>query len=974
MQHCGLCSKFKQDGRTPLRLPDASPLAPPELARLGLSRFVAFDCETTGLDARNDRVIELGAVLFEGGEPVAHFSELVKIDERLSPFISRLTGITDDDLATRPRIEDVLPEFIEFTASHPLVGHNIKFDLDFVDGELARISKADRPDWPHGPAYDTSIIARTFFPLLTGYGLGALSRTLEVPLEQAHRAVHDAEATGRLLVELLKRARRTPFGELQEMDRIIGGASFTLGELIQGLSAIGPGETGVDTPFSLRDNRIGYWEGENVLDPEPVEDEESFIAEFLSGDGPLSGQVKGWRERKGQVSMAQEVHATLKAGGHLLAEAGTGTGKSFAYLLPALLHARQTRDRVVVSTQTRHLQDQLFEKDLPALDAALGGGVRAVLLKGRSNYICKRRYDSLVADPDRLDPSDRQALLPLVRWLRRTVTGDISEVPAFKPAWARGLWSRISAESGFCSGRVCRGSQGCFLHKIRTSAQRSHVVLINHALLFADLSSGGGVLGEYDRVIFDEAHHIERVAADHLGLTWSAPGERIVLSNLYDPSGDKGVLVSLKAYSALLKTEVERGSSDADPLEKAIDAVKDALKSGEAVGAALSPLTSIDDGNGYGRRERYKSGDELFGEEAEAVSMHRKRLERLVRTLGDIIKEFEELETVLTEGDDLLGEFRRLVVEVGGLLDQFVRLTGEGEENTVFWFEVQRSGNRQNVVLRGAPLDVGKVLNDKLYPKLTGAIFTSATLTVAESFDYIASRLGIPEARGQIYPSPFELNSQLMICVAGFLGNPKQNTDDFATNIGEMVSRLPEELDTGTLVLFTSQRMLRQVWDQAAPVLERDGWLTLAQGVSGAQTELLDRFRKERKSVLFGVDSFWEGIDVPGQSLELSIIARLPFAVPTDPLVQARSEKIEREGGNSFMQYSLPEATLRLRQGIGRLIRTTEDVGVAVICDPRILHSRWGKVIANSLPVAPMEYSDYASLLRDTKKFLAGPA
>lgn len=956
------------------RLPAESPLTPPELARLGLARFVALDFETTGLDPRFERIIELGAVRFEGGEPVARFSELAAYEGDLPPVITRITGITDRDLTGRPRVEELLPSFVEFLGQDPLVGQNLGFDLGFLDAELRRIASAQRPPFTPGPQHDTQPIARTFFPSLLSYGLGALARACGVPLEQAHRAVHDAEATGRVLVELLARARRTPFGELQEMSRILGGAVYTFGELIDGISAIGPGEQGPDEPTVLRDNRIGEWEGENTLAPEPITDEGRYIEEMLAEQGPLSQHVPGFHSRPGQLHMAQEVYTSLKSGGTLLAEAGTGTGKSFAYLLPALMHARMTSGRVIVSTQTRHLQNQLFEKDLPALDEALGGGVRAVLLKGRSNYICKRRYDALITDPDRLEPAERQALLPLVRWLRRTKTGDIGEVPGFRTTAVRGLWPRISSDSGFCSGRVCRGAKHCFLHRVRTSAQRAHVVLVNHALLFADLSSGGGVIGEYDRVIFDEAHHIESIAADHLGITWSVSGERLVLVQLHDPSSGKGALEGAKSLLPLLKTEIERGDAGVDPLAEARDRVADALASGEVVGKLLETLEAFagqESDNGYSRRIRYKNGAELFAPISEEIARHAADLSRLSKTLDKLLGELDEVAgEMLLGGDDVAGELRRQRTAVAELSGAFSRLTGGEDANTVFWAELPRSGGRGGVTLRGAPLDVGAMLAETLYPKLEAKVFTSATLTVDDSFSYLAGRLGLEEKSGQIYPSPFDMRGQMLIGVAEFVGDPRRDPQGYARRIAELARRLPEELDAGTLLLFTSQRMLQQVWDEAHPVLERDGWLTLAQGISGAQAELLDRFRSERKSVLFGLDSFWEGIDVPGQSLELSIIARLPFAVPTDPLVAARSEKLEAEGINPFMQYTLPEAALRLRQGIGRLIRSTQDVGAAIICDSRIVHSRWGRVIVGSLPVAPQVYGSYEELAADLKRFL----
>ncbi|MBZ0263619.1 3'-5' exoribonuclease [bacterium] len=826
-----------------------------------MSSFVSIDLETTGLDPKKCRILEFGAVRYEDGKETERFSELVAITESVPPEITQITGITDADLIGKKSLKQLFRPFVDFVGSSPVVGQNVRFDIGFIEGELDRLSLNERPPWRPGMIYDTKHLASIFYPTLSGFGLSNLCRELEINLENHHRAVHDASATAEVFLGLLERVRRIPAGELRELTRILGGGSVTLHHLFEALKAIGNGDSGKDEGVEFQNNLLGDW-GESSEESADRRLGAQDIEGYLDDHGPLARIMESFQQRDGQINMATDVLKVLNEGGKLFAEAGTGTGKSFAYSLPSLLHARNGGGKVIISTHTRHLQNQLFFKDMPLLNTILGGGIKVVLMKGRGNYICKRRYNNLISAPESLDAGERFALLPLVRWIDKTESGDITEVNGFRPLQNRLLWQKVSSDAGYCSTKVCRASKNCFLHKVRSSSQSAHIVLVNHALLLSDLQSENSILGEYKRVIFDEAHHLEKMAASHLGFVYQRNLLSTALGILYDSETDRGILRQIKDFFIVHKTDLERARDDDksvfEDLFEEIQSLKMyASDFHDRMESTLRKKTPSPD-HEYSQKIRYRSGEELFASMKETLAAFTDSYVSLLIKLEKLVKELGEMEVTGEQGDDLVAGLNRSFSELQGIAEALFKLIGEEDKNTVFWYELP-TNHRYPVTLNGAPIDVGIVLNEKLHKKMTTMVFCSATMAVDDNFEYIASRLGVESYTGKIYPSPFKLENQLFIGVTNLFGLPKgDNLNYFTSGVAKLTRRLSTELDAGTLVLFTSSRMLRDAYEKTAGDLKRLNWLPLGQGIDGSQFTLLKSFQKERRSVLFGVDSFWK--------------------------------------------------------------------------------------------------------------------
>ncbi|MBN1875314.1 MAG: DEAD/DEAH box helicase [Anaerolineae bacterium] len=915
--------------------------------------YVSLDLETTGLDPNRDAIIEIGAVRFDGDRELEAFSTFVNPGRSIPLVVTELTGITNADVEGAPSLRRALRQLSDFVERAPVVGHNVRFDLSFLRNHSALVGN---------PAIDTFELAGILVPHASRYSLSNLVKELGLDFpEQTHRALDDARMAHGLYVTLLDRAMQLSPQILQELMRL--GSRIDWGPVNffrdahylrqrqgfqGGIGAQLAARRGVDAAGPLF---IAQEEAYEPLEPrsEPRLVDIEALTDLLEEDGPIAETFAEYEYRTQQVEMLQAVAEAFNAGHHLIVEAGTGTGKSLAYVLPAIEWAVMNRQRVVISTNTINLQEQLADKDLPALAESLYE-FRYQVLKGRSHYLCRREFEALRRRGPR-SPEEMRVLAKVILWLPNTLDGDGDGL--FLPTnEERAVWHTISAANEACDPEHCPFHQGdrCFFTLARSRAESAHLLIVNHALLLADIASQNRVLPEYELLIIDEAHHLEDAATDSLRYSVSWPMLRKTLDDLLQTGGTfPGVLSEIANAAASLPNKVRVVLDDAvvrlqdagDLVQRQVETVFDTVD--------MFLRENVNTNTQYGaqlrvtERTRQQQGWDDVRLLWLQVAPH---FQTVVEGLAQLAGGLEDLSvTKSSEVTDYLDNVRvRLLGGMRQLLEahaQLHRFIAEPREGDIYWLEVR---NQYPFTFNIVPLHVGAMLQKYLFEEKRSVVLTSATLRVAGSFDYLRSRLGAVGAEELAVGSPFDYQSAALLYVPTDIPEPRNH--GYQQIVEQSLIELFVATEGRALALFTSYSQLRATSDAIRGPLARAGITLYTQGEGSSRAQLLDNFRKGEKSVLLGTRSFWEGVDVPGDALSCVVIVKLPFDVPSDPVVAARSEGYE----DSFNEYMVPEAILRFMQGFGRLIRTATDQGIAVVLDQRLLTKRYGQSFLDSLP------------------------
>lgn len=921
-------------------------------------RMVAIDVEATGLNEFDDEIIEVAAVRFEGDKELETLSLLINPNREIPYKITRLTHITNEMVADAPSFAHVRKQIAEFIGDDPVLGHSVDFDVKMLAQAGLRLKQ---------PAVDTYTLSTLVVPTVGGFRLADLINKLAIPMPtdgDAHRALFDAQMSHRLFVKLYELLCENDMDHIDEVLRISRNIGQWPLRAVYEQAKSDIARAAFSRPLKPRAVRsLGdYIPLEPTDSSQPIA--RTTIQRMFSTTGVLGRMFPGYEQRDAQVSMSQAVAEGFNRSQHVFVEAGTGTGKGMAYLVPAALHAMERGQRVVLATHTINLQDQLFFKDIPKLiemfDAELHHqaeqgtpvipdvALQSALLKGRSNYLCMQRLEDVKATT--LSDDEAKVVLKVATWANHTDSGDRNEISLFDREML--VWDRLHAAFDLCKGPGCAFFDQCWFFHARRRAEAAHLVVVNHALLLADMVMESQILPNYDHLVIDEAHNLEDVATDQFG--WSSNQKKLVefldglLTESNEESGD-GLLIRLPSFlkgSTATPQVVEHFSRILRDSRAAITRARQS--SDELFAVLVLMMERYNESQAHDTRVRLT--DVIRASESwqhvipvwDNLSMSLRiimqqldMLNKAVTELADAnIADYEVLVTLATRALRFVTDFVMNVNQI---------VTGE-DANLITWIRYSEAKNILDLNIN--PLEVATLLQERLFSKKASVVLTSATLSVNNSFSYMQQRLGahLPSEACYQLDSPYNYRDQVLVYLPQDMPEPKDYP--YQGCVEQAILDTAVAAHGRTLVLFTSISALRATYNQLVDSLSDQDIVLLGQGLDGSNRQILERFKSEPRSVLFGTLSFWEGVDVVGDALSALIITKLPFSVPNDPVIAARSEQFV----DSFNQYFLPQSILKFKQGFGRLVRAKDDRGIVVVLDKRILAKKYGAQFLESLP------------------------
>lgn len=913
--------------------------------------FIALDVETTGLNDDSE-VIEVGLVVVENGRIVREWQSLVKPQKPIPRDISIMTGITPQMVKDAPRWEDIEDEFLSIIDGQLLLAHNISFDKGRIEFQLG-YELAN--DW-----LDTHDMAKLFLPTLTSYKLMSIAFHLHIPDNAHHRALNDAIVCAQVFLRLLDDATAIDPFTLHEMASTYSGiqeslfmtADYDMGDLLYRLAETA-GANQETTPLDFYEE-----DAEDPTEPLLTFDE---AENFFAPKGLLAQNKPDFQYRTQQTEMLNCIKQAFINKKHALIEAGTGTGKSFAYLVPSLLWSHETDQRVIVSTGTITLQEQLFHTDLPFLSAALGHNFTAAIAKGRNNYLCLRRFDEYCRQAPNASDRERLFAASLVLWRSSDYSGDKEHLNLNKAELQ--YWQNIASSPDTCLGRRCHFFNECCFFNNKRKCEQSNLVITNHSLLFQDLRLGN-LLPEHDHIIIDEAHHLEDEATHQFTDTIDFEAVRKLLFN-YTRNGGflSRVSVSVGKAESLAEnsTEItERANRAMIDAKETIDHFAQCVKYANDI-PELANIGDLRITDKIRNAQWWINLDASLRTCQSALATTVVSINRLLVSLN----EDESIESLLRE----MTHARDRLAEQRDWMERFIAGT---DEDYVYWAKTLKNYNYANLFLNAAYIDIMPLIHEKLFKTNDTVVLTSATLAVNNDLNYTAEKflLAPEECLSYITDAPFDYKHQSLIAIPNdHKDYSKTNDFEYTKNVIADLKKLIPAVDGDMLVLFTSYAMLNKVQQALKDDRSLKDYRILAHGQDGSRTSLLEALQDDEKTVLLGANSFWEGVDVKGDKLRTVVITKLPFTPPTMPVESARNDLLKKQGKNAFAANSLPQAVLRFRQGCGRLIRSSNDRGCIIILDNRVISKSYGATFLHSLPEQPVWIDSVDNLAVNLKKW-----
>ncbi len=878
--------------------------------------FVALDLETTGLDFEKDEIIEVALVRFENGEPNETLDFLVKpFSAELRPFIETLTGINKSDLENAPDFATIAAQISSFIGELPVVAHNALFDSKFLKQTFAKVGIS----YDSHVFWDSLTLSRIAFQDVPNHRLDTLVQELEIERSRAHRALPDADACGRLFVKALEK--------ISSMDPW----------LFEALSRVANG-SGYETLFDSKSDTLAA--PKYKLPSAPAvealpKSKAPRVSEFFKEGGFISFVVENYKPRHNQQDFASVMERNMYKGGLCVLEAPTGSGKTLSYLITAANKAI-TGERVLISTATRTLQEQLWTEAIPQIAKIYNGELRPAILKGRDNYICLRKFEELLMHPQTLlSAEERDSFMALIPWVLTTETGDINECNSFSQSRNRVLWSKLSCSAACCNGENHSCHENCPALIAKRKAMNANMVLVNHSLFLADLQLDFALLPSYEHIVFDEAHRLPEISNQVFGRSISFFGFRNIAKTL-EPSkaGGDGLIAEIASRIPAEQPELHELC---DKLSEALTEAEKALhRFFMKIGKKLAKQKNGRNGFTYVNSilAEFEADPSTF---LEQYGNARCIADKLVAATSAM----EPLKGIVSDLDSRMSEVNHFVTD-------FEFVTKAGRADWVFYME--EPFNPHTIKLHALPLHSGNVWREKFYPWIKSATFTSATLSVQADLAYFLHKMGMDGLRPskqpfvRVYTEQSDVNERRSVMVAKFL--PKPSAPEFGDALNDTLLKVLPSIEENTMVLFTSVATMMKAQAALAPAFAERNKLLLCQHVDGSLDGLVAMFRKERGACLLGCQSLWEGVDFPGDALKLLVITKLPFPNPTDPLVAGITNEMKAANKNFFKDYFVPEAYIELRQGMGRLLRSDSDSGKVLILDNRVVLERYGKTFA----------------------------